>query len=99
MDVPHAAHYLTPTIPAVLKEDAMPRRASLTTLLVVAILCHAPATSAQEAPRIWIQSVSVDASAGTLTITGSGFSETCEVTLDGQAVTVVTDRSATKLVV
>src|SRR5262245_24815077 len=55
-------------------------------------------SEAQEAARIWIQSVTVDASAGTLTITGTGFTDTCEVTLDGQVLTVLSGATATRLV-
>jgi hypothetical protein len=53
---------------------------------------------AQTAP-LWIQSVTIDAAAGTATITGTGFRETCEVTLDGHALTVLPGGTAARLVV
>src|SRR5262245_10555899 len=54
---------------------------------------------APEPQPLWIRSVTVDAAAGTATITGTGFSETCAVTLDGHALTVLPGATAARLVV
>src|SRR5262245_21229895 len=54
---------------------------------------------AQDMRLLWIRSVTVDAVEHTLTIAGSGFSDTCEVTLDGQPVTARPGGSATQIVV
>jgi hypothetical protein len=78
----------------------MPFRFPVVSLIVAAgIFSLAFTAHAQHASLLWIQSVTVDAAAGTATITGTGFSETCAVTLDGHALTVVPGGTATRLVV
>jgi hypothetical protein len=78
----------------------MPFRLPVVSLIVaVGIVTLAITAHAQPAPPLWIQSVTVDAAAGTATITGTGFSETCAVTLDGHALTVLPGGTATRLVV
>src|SRR5262245_15412424 len=78
----------------------MPFRVPVGSLIVAAgIVTLAITAHAQPAPPLWIQSVTVDAAAGTATITGTGFSETCAVTLDGHALTVLPGATAARLVV
>src|SRR5262245_26327781 len=82
------------------RSRAMPFRVPVVSLIVAACLfAFANTARAQDAPPLWIQSVTVDAAAGTATITGTGFSETCAVTLDGHAMTVLSGGTATRLVV
>src|SRR5262245_52890470 len=77
----------------------MPFRLPVVWLIVAAgIVTPAITALAQPAP-LWIQSVTVDAGAGTATITGTGFRETCAVTLDGHALTVLPGGTAARLVV
>src|SRR5262245_27665149 len=53
---------------------------------------------AQETPPLWIRSVTIDTGATTATITGTGFNETCGVTQDGQALTVLPGGVPSRLV-
>jgi hypothetical protein len=67
-------------------------------LTVVSPLSLPNRSDAQEPAGVWIQSFTADASAGILTITGTSFSDTCEVTRDGQALTVLSGATASRLV-
>jgi hypothetical protein len=77
----------------------MIRRALLLATLALGFVLQGSTTSAQEAARIWIQRVTVDASAETLTIAGTGLAEVAEVTFDGHVLTVLPGASSTQLVV
>jgi hypothetical protein len=77
----------------------MPFRLPVVSLIVAAgIVTLAITAHAQTAPALWIQSVTIDAAAGTATITGTGFRGTCEVTLDGHRLTVLPAGNETRLV-
>src|SRR5262245_25619544 len=78
---------------------AMPFRFPVVSLIVAAgIFTLAITANAQHAPPLWIQSVTVDVAAGTATITGTGFTETCAVTLDGHVLTVLPGGMPTRIV-
>jgi hypothetical protein len=76
----------------------MPFRVPVVSLLVAAGIVTM-AITAHAQPTLWIQSVTIDAAAGTATITGTGFSDTCAVTLDGHALTVLPGGTTVRLVV
>src|SRR5262245_43230832 len=70
-----------------------------TMILVGALIAFAHRGDAQETPGVWIRSVTVDLAAHTLTITGTGFSQSPEVTLDGQPMIVLPGASATQITI
>jgi hypothetical protein len=72
--------------------------ASICWLIVLWVHASPARVAAQETAGPWIQSVTLDAAAGSATITGTGFTETCAVTLDGHALTVLPGGIATRLV-
>src|SRR5262245_37359958 len=67
--------------------------------LWICVCARSAHAQSQSAPPVWIGSVPVDAVDRALTITGSGLSETCEITLDGHPATMMAGGSATRRVV